>query len=281
MGLGSGPFGGGPFGGGPAGDVVTEGAIEFMTNIAVGGFSRKQIIEIVNKRTERKAKDGLDLDSEFLIALQEFCWERRWWWRRRLSQFTLVPGTSTYDVTDPTGINAPDMQQISRNGAKVFPLPTNGSPLTSAWQPSCQYHPLDPIFDPDQQDTIIQLQSSYAQGTPQRFFFVPGNPWEIQLDPIPDAAYPFTLSFYAVPNWTADSVPEQVPLVPAYLHPVLIKKFERTVLRYTIGEESAKYQAVSEEYEESLEKAQLYGNFSDGQISQIKIHDSEDSVRST
>src|ERR1035438_3207852 len=47
-------------------------------------FSRAQLISLAAMRTESRAST-LDQNSEFYIALQEICLERRWWWRRKVN----------------------------------------------------------------------------------------------------------------------------------------------------------------------------------------------------
>src|SRR5690349_8512133 len=85
-------------------------------------FTKKQIIEIANRRTENRGK-SLELDSEFLTALQSVCLEKRWWWRRKIVAFSLVAGQSEYHLLDPQSIDAGDFQQVAKKGFKIFALP--------------------------------------------------------------------------------------------------------------------------------------------------------------
>src|ERR1017187_934674 len=82
-------------------------------------FSRAQLLSLAALRTESRAST-LDQNSEFYIALQEICLERRWWWRRKVNIFNLVVGQGQYDLTDTSGFNAGDLQQVAKNGFKLF-----------------------------------------------------------------------------------------------------------------------------------------------------------------
>jgi predicted AlkP superfamily phosphohydrolase/phosphomutase len=56
------------------------------------------------------------------------------------------------------------------------------------------------------------------------------------------------IGYWAIPNLTSDSLPEAIPLMPAFLHHVLLKKLEAQIFRYTLGEGAQKYQAALSEY---------------------------------
>src|SRR5262252_6926947 len=66
---------------------------------ALGGWTRSQLIELADRRTERRGSKTLDLDSEFFMALQHFLMETRWSWRRKTSVFNLQTGVWQYDLT--------------------------------------------------------------------------------------------------------------------------------------------------------------------------------------
>lgn len=237
--------------------------------MGIGGFSRSQIISTVSRRTEQRGS-ALDLGGEFIIALQDICLESRWWWRRRVNTFSLVAGQAKYDLTDAAGANAPDLQQIAKNGFKIF---ATGTPQS--------YVCPEPVFDVDEQDTILATQSQYPPNTPSRFFLQPGAISTLIVDPIPNAANPCAFAYWAIPNYTDDSGDETVPLIPYYLHPLLIKKLEMQVERYALGEGAEKYQAVSAEYENMKSKAQLYRQFADGYVEDLRTHSRQDAVQST
>jgi len=256
----------------------------------VGGFSWAQIIEIVARRTERRG-DSLDQNAELYTALQELCLEKRWWWRRRVSLFTIVAGQSMYDTTafldtsaptTATPINAPDLQQICKNGFKIFS--TGAPPTFPLPQLPCppRYVCPEPVFDADEQDTILAMQNSWPPNVPCRFFIVPGQAQTLVVDPIPNITCPAALAYWAVPNYTDDSDDLAIPLLPVWMQPLLIKKLESQIERFAQSDEGPqKYEMVMKEYERLLEKASLYRQFADGFVEDLRVRGHQDSVQST
>jgi len=254
----------------------------------VGGFSWSQIIEVANRRTEQRGT-SLDLNGELYIALQELCLEKRWWWRRRVSLFTIVANQSMYDTTafldttSPTAatpINAPDLQQICKNGFKIF---STGTP-PQIGQIVCppRYVCPEPVFDADEQDTILAMQTTWPPNVPCRFFIIPGQAQTLVVDPIPNLTCPAALAYWAIPNYTDDSEDLAIPLLPAWMQPLLIKKLESQIERFTQSEEGPqKYQMVMEEYGRLLDKAALYRQFADGYVEDLRVRSHQDSVQST
>lgn len=252
---------------------------------AVGGFSWQQVIDLANKRTEQRGT-SLDLDGELYIALQELCLERRWWWRRKVALFNIVSGQATYDLTSNASgaVAAPDLQQIAKNGFKIFvPGGTGASPgLYYSDNGGIPYVCPEPVFDADQQDTILAMQSSYPPNVPCRFFLVPGQVTTLQVDPIPNLTCPAALAHWAVPNYTDDDTDLSIPLLPVWMQPILIKKLEAQIERFSQSEEGPqKYEMVMGEYQALVEKAALYRQFADGLVEDLRVHSHTDSVRST
>lgn len=246
----------------------------------IGGFSWEQVKQAANRRCEQRG-DSLDLDAELFVALQELCLESRWWWRRRVATFTLVAGQPQYDLTSATGFNAADLQQVAKNGLKLFsPGTPPTQPPPNPWQNNPWIGP-EPVFDADEQDSIIVLQSSYPPTTPCRYFLKPGASTILWFDPIPDAAYPAALAYWAIPNYTADNAPQTIPLLPPWMQPTLIKKLEAQILAF-LGEEFAeKYAAAMKEYGVGVERAKLYRQFADGFVNEFRTHSPQDAVQST
>ena len=248
---------------------------------AIGGFSWDQVKQVANRRTEGRGS-SLDLDAEAFVALQELCLETRWWWRRRVATLNLIAGQPQYDLTNTAGFNAADFQQFAKNGVKLFsPGSPPQQPPPNPWQNNPWYSP-EPVFDVDEQDRIIVMQTTYPPTTPCRYFMKPGgNSSVIWFDPIPDAPYPAALGYWAVPNYSADSAPQVIPLLPQWMQPTLIKKLEMQILAF-MGEEFAeKYQASVAEYGRDLERAKLYRQFADGFVQEFRSHSSQDAIQST
>jgi hypothetical protein len=208
-----------------------------ITPPALGGYSSSALIEVADRRTERRGSKTLDLNAEFAMAVQYLVMECRWSWRRKLKFFTQVPGTWQYDLSaSAPGPNAGDIQQFVKHGVRIYP-----SGLTPE---GCE---LTPLFERDIQSFVMR-QNLYTPSPkqPQQYFM---NPFLVlNVTPVPDAAYPTSLDYWACPVFTGAAVPEQIPLIPAWMHHVLLKRLEAQIFRYTLGEGAAKYQAAMGEY---------------------------------
>jgi hypothetical protein len=232
-------------------------------------MTRSQIIDTALRRTEKKAK-ALDANVEFATALQEIALEARFWWRRKIKSFTIQAGISTYPFVGDGSLGIGDFQQAPRDGLMI--LGPNGVIV----QP-------EPIFDFKQQQMIKSFQSTQQASRPTSYFVI-GAPGEMTLDPIPDRDYMASLSYWSVPIYTpggAAGEDEAIPSLPAYFHPILIKKLEMHFNAYSLGEGSAKYQAAAAEYQMLMNNANLYDNFSEGEVRSFAADNQEDSVRSS
>lgn len=249
-----------------------------LSSSTVSGFSRTQIIEMANRRTERRGSP-LDLPGEYLTALQEVCMEKRWWWRRRIATFSLVAGQAKYNLLDTATLNMADFQQVARNGFKIYTTsvtPGSGNPVAS-W--NCPYSCPTPIFNADQQETVLALQSQFPAGLPCGYFILGDG--TLITDRLSDQNYSASIAYWAVPAYTDDDEDESVPLLPPAMHGLLIKRLELHIERYSLGEGSEKYETVANEYEELKEKSLLYMNFAEGEFREVRTHDHHDSIQST
>lgn len=203
--------------------VIDSGADQF-----IAGMKRQRIIDAANKRTGGVAGDKLDLNLEFLSAIQDFCLERQWWWRKKTVTLDTLEGTNVYDMAGP---NSPVFALDCQRMIKVQFFPTNGQvPMspTIIGQPQKMVIEVPPLFEDDH--IQIAMEDDLSTGPPQSYFLVPGSSSAIQLSPIPDDAYHLRLNFWAVPNGTIDTLDDLIPLVPAYLHHLLITKLELGIL---------------------------------------------------
>lgn len=208
----------------------------FITPPRLGGWTTSMLIELADRRTERRGSKTLDLNSEFVMALQFFCMELRWSWRRKLTVWNLTAGVWQYDLSaSAPGADAGDMQQIVKHGVRYYP-----NPNASSWGE------LTPMFERNLQ-SAASYQNQYAPSpAPPRQYFI--NPFMVfNVTPVPDQNYPISIDYWAVPS-IIDSLGEPIPLVPAFLHHVLLKRLEAQIFRYTLGEGAAKYQAAMGEY---------------------------------
>jgi hypothetical protein len=176
------------------------------------------------------------------MALQTLIMEKRWSWRRKVAMFQMQAGAWQYDLTLPAasgGANARDLHQFVKHGVKYYP---------NAGQPT-RYGEITPLFERDLQTAAIYTNTYFPQpGTPSQYFIMPGMFLVLCLTPVPNANYPITIDYWACPNISYDAMGEQIPLIPAFMHHVLLKRLEAQIFRYTLGEGAAKYQAAMGEY---------------------------------
>jgi hypothetical protein len=221
---------------------------------------------VANIRTGRVGEKKLDFDGEFLAVLQEFCAEYRWYWRKRSVAFSTVPGVSTYDLGSPQAdapeqcLDAIDCEEII--SVKMFSV-------------GKQYHKLLPLFDTDSQDEALEDDGT---GTPSHYFIEPGSPRTLRVTPIPDDAYRLRISFWAMPNTTADAQSSSIPLVPGHLHRILVKGLEAQIFRYVLGDASKQYLGAKTEYEAAVARAAEKRDFAVGKAREWTS--SEEAIRS-
>lgn len=324
----------------------------------LGGWTRTMLIELADRRTERRGSKTLDLNSEFLMALQYLCMELRWSWRRKTSSFLMKPGQWQYDMSlippNPTNVsqagcnfvdgnvsvplwvqyqvasmanlNVGDMAQVtgvvSNPGTPVgffngtFPIMAltpapyvtlqlgmtpgqnlgnivyngtggqlidtstfsypNAPDLNQFVKHGVHYYPnpgqpdrwgeITPLFERDLQTAAIYKNTYYpTPGYPQQYFMMPGMFLVLCLTPVPTTAWPVTIDYWSCPNVSFDSLGEQIPLLPAYMHHVLLKRLEAQIFRYTLGEGAAKYQAAMSEYSALVAKYSAEDTFVPGE----------------
>jgi hypothetical protein len=231
----------------------------------LGGWKRSELIDVADRRTDRRASKKLDLDSEFLSALQEFCLEFRWPWRRKTKRFDLIADQSAYDMTDPLLMNMQDMHLFQEHGVHLL-KPPSVDPVE-----------LTPVFDVDEQDRLLDSTAPSAQ--PQVYFMQPFLTFNVA--PVPDQIYSMRISYWACPNPQLVKQDDTIPLVPGYLHHLLCKKLELQLLRFTIGEGAAKYMTVEKEYDRLLLQNQVWADFGSDHVTEYRDFDQNDYVRST
>jgi hypothetical protein len=137
------------------------------------------------------------------------------------------------------------------------------------------------VFDVDEQAMILALQSMWPTGIPSRYFVQGGGPAQLVLDTIPDKDYVASLSYWAVPSFSFNTEDETVPLVPAALHSLLVKRLEMRLWGFALGEGSGPYSVAASEFEKLVEKASTYRSFADGERRSLASQDRFDAVQST
>lgn len=241
--------------------IIDTGGNQF-----VSGMKRQLIIDTASRRTGRVAEGKLNLNTEYMDALQAFCSEHWWWWRRKTVAFVTTPGISVYDLADPQSpVNALDCQKVRLMQLFLGP----GS-----------YTEVPPIFGDDDQQ--VALEDTTTQGPPAGYFMVPGSTSQIQLTPIPDQAYRLRFHFWAMPNATIDTL-DDVPLIPGHLTRLLIAKLQINILAFAAcqpggGAYATALEGVSQKYMDDLTKASAQRDFADGNAPEWKSQ--EDAVQS-
>jgi hypothetical protein len=213
----------------------------------VVGMSPATIIDIATRRTGKRGAQTLDINNELLIVIQDLCGQRRWSWRKQTVDLTLRATQQIYSFIDwdynigDIAYNLPDIEKLE--SLQMVLAPDNMATL-------------DEVHSVNEQGRIL---NSTDTGQPLKFF--QRNFYDLVLSPTPDtpnAAFPLRLIYWAIPDTIVDSHGDLllgVPLVPQFLHRVLVKGLEAQILRYTIGEEDPKYQATQAEYQDQLAKA--------------------------
>jgi hypothetical protein len=267
--------------------------------------TKTQLIELADARTERRGKT-LNLKLEYLNALQEFCLESRFYWRRKTLTFNTQAGISTYDlsssitVTTNLGVSAFMMRDV--NGVlRAVTIDADGNLVTNPAstistttvgvgsgadveelidvnyvRTSSNICTLTKIFDREAQDEIIEDTTT---GEPGSVFIEPGTSQTLRISPIPAGAYKIRAAYWAVPNMDPEDSSETIPLVPAWQHRTVAKLMERNIFGFLFGEESGKYLRADSEYQKQLQQAMGKRDGMLGKVTEWKSRDR--AVRST
>jgi hypothetical protein len=192
-----------------------------------------QIIEMASKRTERRADKVLDLMSELMVVIQDFCLEHQWEWREKTVTFNTAMAQQEYDMA----VTAPDIEEII--AMQLVRGTDDVKRLTRLFDVAAQGEAMEAI----------------ATGEPTMWFRKPGAPLILVFSPVPNSVYKMRMTYWAVPVGSPDTFNDVVPLVPEHLHRVLVKGLEKQIFRYTLGESSTQYQAAKADYDSELAKA--------------------------
>jgi hypothetical protein len=202
-------------------------------------FTRQGVIDAAHRRT-KKIGEHLNANVEFLTALQEFCAEHRWYWRRRSVRFDTAPSANVYDLAEQ---GAADCERIIRVNWVKGPRS-----LTK----------LDPIFDHDEQELTLDDD---REGPPERYFRDGDG---LHITPTPNAAYSIRIPYWAVPVSLPEQQPNQIPLVPGNLHWILVLAMEKNIYRAVLGDAAKQYISALSAYQAALDKAANQIEFTDG-----------------
>lgn len=244
--------------------------IETTTALSPGRtFTRTGLMEIVKRRTKNVGKD-LDLNAEFLLSLQEFCGERKWFWRRKVIKFDTVAGTPTYDLSEIIDVWGAAIENYIK--VKIVD-PSSGKLCT-----------LTAVHGLDSQQNAME---DTTQAKPQHYFpdlDTSSSSQVIRVTAVPDGIYPTRVSFWAVPVMVPAKQPNQIPLVPGHLHWLAALAFEKNILRACLGDEASEYMAASNAYAVGLSRSSIIEEFAEeehGDNPQGNWGSDQDGIRST
>jgi|ERR1019366_6686854 hypothetical protein len=225
----------------------------------ISQWTVSQIIKQVSLRYENRnvGNNKPDPRMEWFLALDEFCQEKHFWWRRKaFSQATSV-GQQTYDLslTGAGNANAGDLAEIE----ELFVV--NAAP---------QYWPcsVNPEFTAREQIGAIYGTQAVGQLIPRAgYFMLPGAFQVLQLSQPPQQVYTIAGTYYAVPMVT-DTSEDTIPLVPPFLHWGLMYMYERRVAEFLLTQEDPRLVTVEKRYQDFLKSAARTKSFSQ----QMAIH---------
>ena len=78
----------------------------------------------------------------------------------------------------------------------------------------------------------------------------------------PSGSFSAIMVFWAMPAILSDSVKTSIPIVPAWLHEVIVKGLESTIWRTIYGPTDDRYITAEKEYQEGIELANIKKDFS-------------------
>lgn len=211
------------------------------------GYTVEQIIEQVNKRTDNKAARRFDLRIELFAAIDEFCIEKHFWWRRKYSGFSTGIGTQSYDLTNAQVANpvANDLQEIDDIVAVTPVVPSGGIPYNKT-------HHLKPILTTE---GIVAAMNPSGNVCPGDYMIAPGTLRTIQLAAPADQVALFGVVYWAIPAVSDPAEEDSIPLIPDWLHWGLFYALERRVYEGLYGQEDERFVMANGRYEEFVEKA--------------------------
>jgi hypothetical protein len=206
-------------------------------------MTRSQIIATVQTITEGKLTDAqVDYELLYAQAIQEFCGEARFWWRKKNLTFTTTASTTTYDLASIT---------TTPTGAGLFVAEITKITVVDS---SNNVSGVDPVFDDESvagmiADTSTRKPDVYTIDTSSL------TAYQVLRFPVPDATYTMRVFFWAMPNPTADNSDDTVYVVPSYLHHALVTALEKEVWRAVFGAQDPKYVTALNLYNKKVEIA--------------------------
>lgn len=213
------------------------------------GWTPSDIITQVQKRTEHRADNKIDMFAEFYWGLDEYCSEQHFWWRHKRFSFTSVVGSQIYDLSATTasgGIQPAGGVSDFAQFEEMILLQADGKTRQAN---------LVPIIDPVAQLTSI---NNSVQDVPSGYFIdVNTSPTTFYFQAPASVAQLMLATYWAVPmiNASQDASETVVPLVPPYLHWGLGYILERRVYEFLYGQDDPRFEMANGRYQEFVTKS--------------------------
>lgn len=213
-------------------------------------WSVTQLVAEVQKRTENRAANKLDLRMEFFLALDELCNEQHFWWRKRRASFTTEVGKASKDISTI----APDFVELET--ALLF----NADGVTVERE-------LHHITDSAQQ---LQMLLNNVQDTPACVFVDTETSYQnLNFQAPSNVAQPLWFWYWAMPMVT-DPSQDKIPLLPPWLHYGMIPCLERRVYLVLFGSGDPRYETTNAERAEFLLAANNTPSWSSKKVTEAR-----------
>jgi hypothetical protein len=193
--------------------------------------------------------------------VQDIAKRQRFWWRRLLTNITLIAGTGTYDLTTVSA--SPSLTEILFEEINKFTVILQ--PGTQQSPSSLQTQELSPVFDPE---TILEMTYNNSLGftqSPARYSMNPGDYKTLLVDN-PDLNYTAFILGWGMPNPASDSSNDNVPLIPPWGHNTIVAGMMWKLFKYAYGSKNEKTLDAAAEYEQGIQdlasKKQFDPNYS-------------------
>jgi hypothetical protein len=205
-------------------------------------MNRDEIIEMVQKLTERKSENVLEPLTLYRHVLHQFCGEARFWWRKRSFSFNTVANTPQYDLSAVA--TTPDVSVLSAEEIIRIHYVSTTKTITE----------LTPVFD---DLTIAELIEQFdTPGLPGIWCFDGTDYKTIRLN-MPNAAYKIRVFAWMMPNPATDDPSAVVPLVPPWLHKAIVHGMEAYIWRVSYGQQDERFVTAKAAYDQTVDMAKL------------------------
>lgn len=213
------------------------------------------IVAQVIQRTQNRTDSGIDLRQEFFLALDQFCNNRRFWWRKKDFILPLVVGTPSYDFS----ALAPDFCGQFQD---VYLLNPGAGSIAG------QLTPL--INDED----LICAKTNIVADQPAGYLLdVTTSLFTLRLQAPSNVAQSLYITYWAAPMVTDVDNTEIIPLVPQNLHYGLFNMLERRVYEVLYGQEDPRYMIKDREYQTFLQEASRIQHWSGRKAREMSVDD--------